>query len=366
MYILHIITRGDVNGGAQAHIIDLSKEQLTQGHQVAIICGVSSQVFDKLNHLGVKTFCLNEIKRQIHPYYDVIAIIKIINIIRKEQPHIIACHTSKAGVIGRFAGKFSKTKTVYTPHSWIFSEPSYANKRKLYIKIEQWMASFCHKIITVSENDFKIAAKIKINKCITIHNGMADIDQALVKQDYRIKDKLKLIVVARLEEPKDLSSLFNALAHLKGRQWELNIFGDGSLRPALEYECKQLAIDKQIIFHGDCHNIDQQLFNSDVFILTSKSEGFPISIIEAMRAGLPVIASTVGGIPEAIKHGENGLLVNNNQLDSLITAIDQLLSNPKKIEQYGRDGRMKYEQLLTAKIMSDKTLALYNNILIGR
>jgi len=366
MYILHIITRGDVNGGAQAHIIDLSKEQLTQCHKVAIICGGSSQVFDELSLLGVKVFYLDEIKRQIHPYYDALSIIKIIKIIKKEKPNIIACHTSKAGVIGRFAGRLSKTKTVYTPHSWIFSEPSYAKKRTLYIKIEKLMASLCQKIITVSENDFKIAKKNKINKCITIHNGMADINPALIKKDYSIKDKVQLIVVARLEEPKDLSSLFKALAQLKNTAWELNIFGDGSLRSSLENECKQLSIDNQVIFHGDCQNIDEQLFNSDIFILTSKSEGFPISIIEAMRAGLPIIASTVGGIPEAVKHGENGLLVDNNQLDSLVTAIDQLLSNPKKIEQQGRDGRMKYEQLLTAKIMSDKTLELYNNVLIGR
>jgi glycosyltransferase involved in cell wall biosynthesis len=365
MYILHIITRGDVNGGAQAHIIDLSKEQVIQGHKVAIICGKSSQSFDTLSSLGVNIFCLNDIRRQIHPYYDVVAIIKIIKIIRKEKPQIIACHTSKAGVIGRFAAVFSKAKTVYTPHSWIFSEPSYAKKIKTYIKIEKFMAKLCHKIITVSENDFKIANKIKIKKCITIHNGMADIDTALIKKDYNIEDKVKLIIVARLEEPKDLSSLFKALEQLKGRKWQLNIFGDGSLRTSLENECKQLEISNQVTFHGDCQNINEQLFNSDIFILISKSEGFPISIIEAMRAGLPVIASTVGGIPEAVKHNENGLLVDNNILNSLVIAIDQLLSNPKEIEKLGRDGRMKYEKLLTAKIMSDKTLELYNNVLIG-
>jgi glycosyltransferase involved in cell wall biosynthesis len=194
---------------------------------------------------------------------------------------------------------------------------------------------------------------------------MADIDTALIKKDYNIEDKVKLIIVARLEEPKDLSSLFKALEQLKGRKWQLNIFGDGSLRTSLENECKQLEISNQVTFHGDSQNINEQLFNSDIFILISKSEGFPISIIEAMRAGLPVIASTVGGIPEAVKHNENGLLVDNNILNSLVIAIDQLLSNPKEIEKLGRDGRMKYEKLLTAKIMSDKTLELYNNVLIG-
>ena len=365
MYILHIITRGDVNGGAQAHVFDLSKEQIAQGHRVAVICGKSAQVFGGLEKIGVKIFCLEDIKRQIHPYYDFISIIKIIKIIKKEKPHIIACHTSKAGVIGRFAGIFSSAKTVYTPHSWIFSEPSYAKKRNIYIKIEKFMALLCHKVITVSENDFKIAKKIKINKCVTIHNGMADVNNKFIKKDYSINYKIKLIVVARLEEPKDLSTLFKALAQIKITNWELNIFGDGSLRQPLEQETHQLGIDKYIIFHGDCQNIDEQLFKSDVFILISKSEGFPISIIEAMRAGLPVIASTVGGIPEAIKHGENGLLVNNDIIDSLVNAINTLLSDPYEIEKQGKNGRMKYEKLLTAKTMSDKTLELYKNILIG-
>ena len=366
MYILHIITRGDVNGGAQAHIFDLSKEQITTGHKVAIICGKSSQVFNALIPYGIKIFCFEDIKRNIHPYYDLISITKIINVIRTEKPSIVACHTSKAGVIGRLAAIFSKAKVVYTPHSWIFSEPSYAKKKSFYIKIEKAMATLCHKIITVSENDFTIAEKININKCVTIHNGMKDIDPALIKKDYSIKENVKLIVVARLEEPKDLSSLFKALERLKDKAWQLNIFGDGSLRPALENECKQRKIDHRITFHGDCQNIDKQLFKSDVFILISKSEGFPISIIEAMRAGLPVIASRVGGVPEAIKQGENGLLVDNNSIDSLINAINTLLSDPQEIEKQGRNGRMKYETLLTAKIMSDKTLELYNNVLIGK
>ena len=107
MYIFHIITRGDISGGAQAHVFDMSKAQLAQGHQVSIICGKSSDVFNKLKPLGIKIFCLTTIKRSIQPYYDTLSIIKLIKLIKKENPHIIACHTSKAGVLGRFAGTFS-------------------------------------------------------------------------------------------------------------------------------------------------------------------------------------------------------------------------------------------------------------------
>jgi glycosyltransferase involved in cell wall biosynthesis len=368
MYIFHIITRGDTNGGAQAHVLNLVKEQIRQGHRVSIICGKSSQVFEELKILAVHVFSLECIKRDIHPYYDVLSIIKIIKIIKSEQPHIIACHTSKAGVIGRFAGKLSSTKTIYTPHSWIFSEPSHAKKKSKYIKIEKIMAFFCDKIITVSKNDFNIAKKlsISVHKCITIHNGMKDTDKKLIKKNYLIKNKIKLITVARLEKPKDYNTLFLALSAIKDKSWTLDIFGDGSLRDSLELKSQQLGISDKVIFHGDCQDIEQRLFASDIFILISQSEGFPISIIEAMRTGLPVIASDVGGIPEAVKQGENGMLINNKNIDSLVNAIEYFISNPKKIAKYGRNGRVKYEKLLTAKIMSDKTLALYNDVLIGR
>ena len=369
MYIFHIITRGDLNGGAQAHIFDMSKEQIAQGHQVSIICGKSSKVFDQLKSVGIKVFCMQSIRRSIQPYQDFISTIKLIKLIRKENPDIIACHTSKSGVIGRFAATVTRKKSVYTPHSWVFSEPSHAKESGMYIKIEKFMSYFGNKVITVSENDFNIANRLKISKkskFITIHNGMADVEPRLIKDNYKIKNNIvKLVVVARLEEPKDFNILFNALAQTKSKAWTLDIFGDGSLRYSLEQQCQYLGISDSVTFHGDCKNISQRLLESDIFLLTSKSEGFPISIIEAMRAGLPIIASNVGGVPEVIKPNENGILIDNKKLNTLINAIDFFLSDYEKIETYGRDGRSKYEKLLTVKTMTNKTLQLYKNILAG-
>ncbi len=146
-------------------------------------------------------------------------------------------------------------------------------------------------------------------------------------------------MVARFQEPKDHIGLFRALAALKTRDWSLELIGGGPLLAKMRTLAADLGLEQQLIFSGECTDVEVRLAKAQIFILLSRREGFPRSILEAMRAGLPVIASNVGGICEALTHGGNGyLLPAEGDTESLLQFLLPLLDSPALREKMGGSG----------------------------
>lgn len=203
-------------------------------------------------------------------------------------------HLSKAGWLGGLAAKWLKIPVVFTAHGWAFTEGVPKRQQIVYRWAEKLAAPFAGKIITVSDYDRKLAIKYKItypNKIITIHNGMPDIDTTLFAKPE--VEPVHLIMVARFEEQKDHILLLETLEELKDLPWTLELVGDGPLMGIVREKAEKLGISDKIQFSGACDDVPCRLAKAQIFILTSKWEGFPRSILEAMRAGLPVIASDV-------------------------------------------------------------------------
>lgn len=171
-------------------------------------------------------------------------------------------------------------------------------------------------------------------------------------------------MVARFVPQKDPALLLRAAATLPGL--EVWMAGDGPDLKAVQTLATELGMGERIQFLGNREDVPVLLEQSDVFCLCSNYEGLPISILEAMRAGLPVIASDVGGVREAVAHGYTGLLVTHNDLVSWRLALAQLLDDPALRQTMGQAGRARFRSHFTVAQLLDQTWAVYQDVLSRR
>lgn len=366
MKIVYIITRSDVLGGASVHLLDLAKGMLKKGHQVHILVGGSGAFTEILNKNDIDYTSLTHLKRELSVQDEVLGYYEIKKQLKHLKPDIVHCHSTKAGLLGRLAAKSLKLPVVFTAHGWAFTDGVGAKKQKIYASIERVLSKVSDAIITVSEYDRQHGLKHTVGTpklVTTIHNGVLDIEKPTNTTPNLVP---KLIMVARFEEPKDQYFLINTLADLpKTLDWQLDLIGDG---PNLQ-KCKDLVcekrLDNKIIFHGQSFKVQELLNTADIFILISKYEGFPLTILEAMRASLPIIASDVGGVKESI-NADNGFLIPKNDRVALTDALTKLISDANLRNQLGSNSRKHYEAKFTFETMLEKTLNIYNKILSER
>jgi glycosyltransferase involved in cell wall biosynthesis len=196
---------------------------------------------------------------------------------------------------------------------------------------------------------------------VTVHNGMPDVPVALRGDPSRTP--VRLLMVARFEPQKDHATLLHALGGLKDYAWNLDLIGDGPRRSQMESLAGILSIADRVRFLGQRMDVEQILAQAQVGLLVSNWEGFPLSILEAMRAGLPVVASSVGGISESVRDEETGYLVPRGNVELLRDRIRRLLAAPALRVRLGASGRTRYEQHFTLDHSVAKTLAVYRDVL---
>jgi glycosyltransferase involved in cell wall biosynthesis len=169
------------------------------------------------------------------------------------------------------------------------------------------------------------------------------------------------IMVSRLFHPKDHTTLLRAFAELRRTRSDatLWIVGDGELRSALEETARGLGIDGAVRFWGDCRNPGAFLHAADVFVLSSRSEGLPISLLEAMAAGLPAVVTDVGGMAEVIRHSDTGSRVPPADAGALAAALESWAADAERRRETGRRARQYFETHFTLEIMADLYLRLY-------
>ena len=170
-------------------------------------------------------------------------------------------------------------------------------------------------------------------------------------------------MVARLWRQKDHPTLLRALAQLIDLEWELELVGDGPLRQEMEALAASLGIASRVRFAGFRTDVAACLADAQVFVLASKWEGFPRAILEAMRAGLPVIASEVGGVRESVRDGETGFLVPPGDVNTLCERLRFLLTSPKQRLHMGAAGRAQYENRFLLERLVAETTAVYESVL---
>lgn len=366
MNIVYIITRSDVLGGASVHLLDLAKGMTNQGHKVHILVGGTGAFTKELKKNHIDFNSLKHLKREISLLHDILGFWEIKNSLKQLNPDIVHCHSSKAGLLGRLAAKSLNLPVVFTAHGWAFTDGVSPKKQKIYASLECFMTKFSDHIITVSEYDRQHGFKHNVGtpKLVqTIHNGVPDIKTTAID---RSNSTVKLIMVARFEDPKDQYFLIQALSKLpKHLNWKIDFLGEG---PNLQ-KCQELArnekLDSKIIFHGQSFKVKEFLNQADIFVLISNYEGFPLTILEAMSASLPIIASDVGGVNESVS-SENGYLIPKGSVDILVQTLTELIVNTNLRQQLGSNSRYLYETQFSFNTMLQKTFNVYTQVLEKR
>lgn len=223
------------------------------------------------------------------------------------------------------------------------------------------------RIITVSEHDHALARRAHVapaDRLVTIHNGMPDVTPTLHATPDR--EPPRLVMVARFEEQKDHATLFRALGSLAHLPWSLELIGDGPDMTRWERRIAAESWGNRVKFSGLRHDVADRLAGAQLFLLVSNWEGFPRSILEAMRAGLPVIASDVGGIGEAVQDGRTGYLVPRGDVATLGARLGELLSSADLRARMGAAGRARFEAEFRFERMLQRTLDVYSSLIMTR
>jgi glycosyltransferase involved in cell wall biosynthesis len=280
------------------------------------------------------------------------------------RPDLVSTHSSKAGWLGRIAARSLGIPVTFTAHGWAFTPGAGRVGSRLYKVAERMAAPLANRIITVSRFDQDLARRHRVGRqgqVITVRNGVIDVPRPMRSSPE--KDPPRITMIARLDAQKDHDTLLRALGHLCRLNWTLELLGDG---PG-ESDCRELAarlgIEGRIQFSGLQADVASRLARSQLLVLFSNYEGLPLSILEGMRAGLPVVASAVGGVSECVQDGSTGILVPPRDVAAGCAALERLLSSPTLRKQMGDAGRARYEELFTLDRMMDETLSVYADLI---
>lgn len=364
--ILYLVTQSEW-GGAQRYIFDLANYLKTENYEVAVAAGGNQELHTKLDENRIKSYRLKNLVRKISPTKDLKAYFEIKKLLKQIQPDVLHLNSSKAGVIGAIAGKHAGVKKIiYTVHGFVFNEPMPVWKKAFYLWAEKFSAKYKNKLICVSEFDKQSGIDNKIapaEKLITIHNGIDQLnflDSQTAKKNLNLPSNTIIGTVANFYVTKGLNYLIQA-AKIVTRENQNVIFaviGDGEQRELLESEIKELNLQNNFILLGQKEKAWQYLPAFDVYVCSSVKEGFPFAILEAMKAGLPVVTTDVGGIPEIINN-QNGLLVKPADPKALAESLNSLLKNKNLAERLANQAKIEVEQKFSLKKMIEETKKVY-------
>lgn len=351
MRILHIIS-DTVLGGAQKVCIDLSNYAVIEGNEVAVAAMKGGYLWTQLDP-AVKQFGLVHMNKKIG--LNLLKVIKELKIIRKEyKPDIIHLHTSIPGILGRWVFRKEKNHIVYTVHG--FDQIRIAHKK--FLPIEKFFQKYSGAIVAVSDYDMKNMNNSGISKNLKlIHNGISlSSIKPVSNLPEKIKEKKLVLSIARIAPPKDMELFSEVAKEFKNKDTAFVWIG-GSQNLTVEELRKKYNMPDNLYLLGDLKNASNYINLCDVFVLFSKHEGLPMSIIEAMSQGKSIVASNVGGIPELIDFG----LINSKE--EAVEKISLLLEDQEKNKEIGQKSLEKFNKTFTLEKMWKEYKNLYLELL---
>ncbi|MEI6465994.1 MAG: glycosyltransferase family 4 protein [Verrucomicrobiota bacterium] len=360
--VAFVVTRADSFGGASVHVRDFARVLLASGHQPMVFVGGEGPVVDSLRQASIPVVVLRHLARPIRLGSDLRALWELRSALKRFRPDIVSTHTSKAGFLGRMAAWSLHLPVLYTPHCWSFVD-GFPGAR-LYLWAERFARPFGRRIVMVSENERQEGLRQRIGSAhhlVTVHNGMPDLPPG-----WRADPGLcppRITMIGRCEAQKDHFTLLRALARITDLPWTLDLVGDGPLRGEVEAEIRRLDLGSRVNLLGYRRDIAGILKETQIFALVTNWESFPRSILEAMRAGLPVVASAVGGTAESVEHGRTGYIVKRGDVTELAEHLRQLIENRELRITFGTAGRRRYEDQFTFPHMVRKTAKVWEDVL---
>lgn len=350
--VLFVITQSEF-GGAQRFLDTLVTYLSKDKYEILIAIGVEGddKLVESLKKKGIAVTKVRHLVRNPHPYHDLLAIAELRQLVKTYKPETLFLCSSKAGTLGsiaaNFPSKLAGVKVIYRIGGWTFNDPWPQWKRWAWKEIEKRTAKYKDIIIVNNKYDYDQAKKLDIiprQSLELIHNGL-DLSELnfLGREEARAKllqtTGLLIGCIANFYPAKGLNHLIEAIHILNTKYSLLNaklvVIGGGELRPKLESLIAKYKLRDIVFLAGRLDGARRHLKAFDVYVQPSVKEGFPWAVLEALAAGLPVLATKVGAVPEIIQDGQNGLLVEPGNSLQLAVKIKELLDNPELRQTLG-------------------------------
>jgi glycosyltransferase involved in cell wall biosynthesis len=358
MVIAHVIDSLEV-GGAEMVVATLSRIQVTAGHVVEVHCLIKAGALaGELEADGIRVVVHGAVKSAALAW-------SVFRAFRRSRPEVVHCHNKMATVHAAAVARLTGARVVSTRHG--MAAPPYRLRKELKFWVNA--AVFCDRVVAVCEvarlNMIAGAGAVAHN-VVTIRNGAypshASGNSNLSKRGFT------LVSVGRLVAAKNYETLLRAVAAARGRVPDLALWivGDGDDAASLKSLAADLGLASDVRFVGARGDVGHWLRAAHVFVLSSVSEGLPISVLEAMAAGLPAILTDVGGMPEVVELSGAGRTVPPRDVQKLAAAIVELSERRHELEELGRRAASCYRRYFTPERMAGEYLALYQRCLLRR
>jgi glycosyltransferase involved in cell wall biosynthesis len=340
--LLYVVTLAEV-GGAQSYVRDLlaaAKEE----YDVTVAAHGDGPLRVAAGELGVPFVDLRQVRRAISPIRDPLGLLELMRLFRRVRPDIVHLNSSKVGLLGRVAARLTRVPVcIFTAHGWAFSAAG-SRTGSLYRRADRLVKPLATSIICVCDADRRAglaAGTCDESRTVVIHNAVETGPPP--ERTARETGPVEIVGVGRLAEQKDFATLISALALLPARSARLRVLGEGPLRESLEAQIAAEGLGEAIELVGEVTDVRSQLARADIFALTSRWEGLPLSVLEAMAAGLPVVASAIDGVPEAVVDGETGYLTPPQEPQAVADALSRLIGDADLRLRLGQAGRSRAE-----------------------
>jgi lipopolysaccharide/colanic/teichoic acid biosynthesis glycosyltransferase/glycosyltransferase involved in cell wall biosynthesis len=369
-HVMVVITKGEA-GGAQSHVLALCQALQARVQFTVVIGGpVEASVLGReLTALGITVCPMPDMVESLNPLKLWPAVQQLTALIHSHKPDLVHGHSAIGGVVARVAAKRAQVPAVYTVHGFGFKPEVPLLRRTASALAEHTLARWTAHMICVSKYERELAYGLAIDHAAVhvIPNGIARLPEpeAATPSDDAPAAQTpsaipRVIMVARMKSPKRHDLLLDALAKLRntlGHELPVTLAGDGPLHAVLQAQAKALNL-KNITWAGDVADVPALLTQHDVFVLLSDHEGMPITVLEAMRAGLCVLASSLPGIREQINAYQDGVLVANTP-EAVAEKLLQLVRDPHMRKRLGRAAQQKFQDTFDAQRMADRVLQVY-------
>lgn len=380
--VLLVITRLNV-GGPAAHAVLLAERMDPARYETRLVTGTEDA--DEGNYLALhgksreRVLVLPDLGRPIRPAADFRAVVRLARLIRRFRPHIVHTHTAKAGALGRAAALLagvSAPALVHTFHGHVFRGYFTAARARAFLTVERWLAGRTDRLLAVSPTVRRELLSLGIGRperMTVMPLGLdlapflhADVARGRFRAELGVPEATPLVgIVARLV-PIKAHEVFVAGARALAARVRSACFvvvGDGERRSELEALARGAGLTDRIRFVGWRRDLDRVYADLDVVVLTSRNEGSPVALIEAMAAGRAVVATRVGGVPDLVEDRVTGSLVPPDDAGALALAIEALLADPSRRARLGAAARQRVHPAYGAERLLADMDRLYTDVL---
>jgi glycosyltransferase involved in cell wall biosynthesis len=375
--IIHIHTLPVISGsGLNTYLTMRGMDRTT--YEVELACAPGGKLIDLIRGEGMKVRLFKNLVQPLHPLKDLLGLIDLTRFLRKQRYHIVHTHNSKAGFIGRLAAKWAGVPIiVHTVHGFAFHDHEPAWRQILFRNLERLASHWCDKMVFISQPLIDWALRDRITrreKIRKIYSGIEldhfepvpDGERKALKEAWGIREEAPVVgIVSKLWEGKGHTILIHAFEGLKQEIPEavLVIVGEGYLRDKLSDLVDHLGLKGSVLFTGFQMDVRRIIATFDVAVLPSFFEGMGRVLLEAMTMGKPVVASSVGGIPDLVHHGKTGLLVTPGSVSELKSGLLTLIRNKALAKEMGKEGRKRISEEFSAGRMAQSIEKLYRELL---